>query len=89
MDLFDDEMVWRADGVIQYMDGNCETVWINNQNDEAVFKPSSDSEVERYIKQCVDCGEEMQCCQCHKTHDYVISIGGLVNGEQFRKVRKK
>ena len=89
MDLFDDAMVWRVDGVIQYMDGNCETVWINNQNDEAVFKPSSDSEVERYIKQCVDCGEEMQCCQCHRTHDYVISIGGLVNGEQFRKVRKK
>lgn len=88
MTLFDDQMVWRIDGVVQYMDGSCETVWINNQNDEAVFTPSTDSEVERYTKRCGDCGEERQGCQCHKTHDLVISLDGLANGESFKKVRR-
>jgi hypothetical protein len=88
MTLFDDQMDWHIDGVIQYADGSCETVWVNNQNDEAVFTPSTDSQVERYIKPCADCGEEGQCCQCHNTHDYVISFIALVNGEDFKKVRK-
>jgi len=89
MTLFDDQMDWHIDGVVRYMDGSCETVWVNNQNDEAVFTPSTDSQIERYTKPCADCGEERQCCQCHNTHDYVISFSGLVNGEDFKKVRKK